>query len=315
MNASLALSKRRKNKIKNSSSERVYSTVCTVLCTVWALLCLYPMLYCLIISVTPGKIMDANNGVVLWFPLTWSWAGYKQILLGQNYIWTSMIVTVLRTVCASALHLLVCTLAGYAISRKGLPGRKPYMIFMMITVLFGAGLIPGYLNIQELGLLNSFWVMVIPGAFSAYDTLIFKQFFEGIPSEIEEAAQVDGVSELQLFARIIVPLSKPVVAAIGLFTVIGNWTAWFDAYLYISPAYSNLWPLQTYVTLSFNNLSANSNSAVASMLEELNNAGLGVSELSVKMALTVIAIIPVLLIYPFFQKYFSQGVYLGAVKG
>ena len=186
---------------------------------------------------------------------------------------------------------------------------------MMITVLFGAGLIPGYLNIQELGLLNSFWVMVIPGAFSAYDTLIFKQFFEGIPSEIEEAAQVDGVSELQLFARIIVPLSKPVVAAIGLFTVIGNWTAWFDAYLYISPAYSNLWPLQTYVTLSFNNLSANSNSAVASMLEELNNAGLGVSELSVKMALTVIAIIPVLLIYPFFQKYFSQGVYLGAVKG
>lgn len=314
MSAFSGVFKKRKNKIRKTFAERMYIFFCTFICTLVALLCLYPMLYCFFVSITPGKIFDENNGIILWFPRQWSFAGYKQILMGQSYIWHSLLITFFRTVAASFLHILICTLTGYAISRKKLPGRKAYMIFMMITVLFGVGLIPGYLNIQEIGLLNSFWVMVIPGAFGAYDALIFKQFFEAIPSEIEEAAEVDGASELQLFLIIILPMSKPVLAAVGLFTVIGNWTAWFDAYLYISPMNSNLWPLQTYVTLTFNNISSGANSAVQSMLEEMNKAGLGVSELSTKMALTIIAIVPILCIYPFFQKYFSRGVYLGAVK-
>ena len=290
------------NKIRKSRSERFYIGFCVIICTLFAVICFYPMLYTFIISITPGKIYDEKAGIILWFPAKWSWVGYRQMLTGQTYVFTALKITVFRTVIASILHVLVCSLTGYALSRKGLPGKKTFMLFMLVTMLFGAGLIPGYLNIQELGLLNSFWVMILPGMFSAFDSLIFKQFFEGIPDEIEEAATMDGVSELQLFGMIILPLSKSVIAAIGLFTVIGNWTAWFDAYLYISPAHSDLWPLQTFVMLTFNNLSAASNSSVMDMLAEVNKAGLGVTEMATKMALTIMSMVPILIMYPFFQK-------------
>ena len=301
--------------MRKSKSEKVYCGFCIGICVFVALISLYPLLYTLFMSITTGKELDANGGYVLFFPKKPVLTAYQQIFMSSSYVWHSLWITFCRTVVATFATITVCSLTGYALSRPGLPGKRPYMIVMLIPMLFSGGLIPGYLNIQELGLLNNFWVMVLPGVFSAYNVLIFKQFFEGIPRELEEAAEVDGTSEVRLFWQIVLPMSKPVMSAIGLFTVVGNWNTWFDAFLYIQPSYSNLWPLQTYITLMFNNIGGTTNADIADWIQQVNEAGLGISEMTYKMALTIVSIIPVLVIYPFFQKYFTRGVYLGAVKG
>lgn len=301
--------------MRKSKSEKIYCGFCIGVCVFIALISLYPLLYTLFMSITTGKELDANGGYVLFFPKRPVLTAYQQIFMSSSYVWHSLWITFCRTVVATFATITVCSLTGYALSRPGLPGRRPYMIVMLIPMLFSGGLIPGYLNIQELGLLNNFWVMVLPGVFSAYNVLIFKQFFEGIPRELEEAAEVDGTSEVRLFWQIVLPMSKPVMSAIGLFTVVGNWNTWFDAFLYIQPSYSNLWPLQTYITLMFNNIGGTTNADIADWIQQINEAGLGISEMTYKMALTIVSIIPVLVIYPFFQKYFTRGVYLGAVKG
>ena len=301
--------------MKLTRSEKAYRAVCIAMCTFTALISLYPLLYTLFMSFASSQELAAKGGYMAWFPSKPTTLAYRKILNGSTFVLPSIKITAIRTVVGSLLHLLVCSLTGYALSRKELPGRKQYITFMLITILFSGGLIPGYVAISSMGLLNSFWVMVIPGMFSAFDVLIFKQFFEDIPQEMEEAAIVDGVTELQLFFMIIFPLSKPVMASIGLFTVVGHWNSWFDAFLYINQQHSYLWPLQTYVMIVFNNLNNLNNPELTKLMQEASATGAGVTDMSTKMALTIVAILPVLCIYPFFQKYFNRGVYLGAVKG
>ena len=163
-----------------------------------------------------------------------------------------------------------------------------------------------YLTITGLGLKNSFWVMILPGGLNCMQALVFKQFFEGIPREIEEAAQVDGINEFDLMVKIILPMSKPVFASIALFLMVGRWNAWFDALIYIDTDYSRLWPLQMWTMSVFNNL-AN--------LDPSESTDVNVMDTTARMALTIITMFPVLVTYPFFQKYFTKGVYMGAVKG
>ena len=179
----------------------------------------------------------------------------------------------------------------------------------MFTIFFSGGLIPNYLVIKELNLLNNFWSMILPNIVSAWNILIFKQFFMGLPKEIEEAATIDGIGELGLFTKIVLPLSTPVVASIGLFTMVGHWNNWFDVMIYIDQAHSELWTLQYYIMINFNNLSQIDSSKV-----EIGVGG-GVNQVTQRMALTIVGFLPILCIYPFFQKFFKDGVYLGAVKG
>jgi len=301
--------------MKLTRAEKSYRSLCISMCTLTALLCLYPLLYTVFMSFASSQELAANGGYMAWFPTKPTLMAYKKVLSGSTFVWSAIKITLVRTVLGTLLHVLVCSLTGYALSRQELPGRKQYITFMLVTILFSGGLIPGYVAISSMGLLNSFWVMVIPSMFSAFDVLIFKQFFEEIPREMEEAAIVDGASEIRLFFNIIFPLSKPVMAAIGLFTVVGHWNSWFDAFLYINQQNSHLWPLQTYVMIVFNNLNNLTNPELNKLIQEASQTGTGVTDMSTKMALTIIAVLPVLLIYPFFQKYFNRGVYLGAVKG
>lgn len=179
---------------------------------------------------------------------------------------------------------------------------------MLFTIFFSGGLIPNYLVIKELNLLNNFWALILPNIVSAWNILIFKQFFLGIPAEIQEAATVDGIGEMRLFTSIILPLSTPVVASIGLFTMVAHWNNWFDVMIYIDQAHSALWTLQYYIMINFNNLAQIDSSVI-------EITGGGVTQETLRMALTITGFLPILCIYPFFQKFFKDGVYLGAVKG
>lgn len=304
--------------MKKTTGEKIYSWICIIVSTIIALLCLYPLLYCFFVSITTAGEIAANNGYVTWFPKTPSLIAYKKVLSNNTFFGQALFITLSRTILGTLLSISVQALAGYALSRPDLPGRKAYMMIMLVPILFSGGLIPTYLVMQSLGFIDSFWVMVIPSIFNAYNVLIFKQFFEGIPRELEEAAVVDGISEIRLLTDIILPMSKPVLASIGLFTVVGHWNSWFDAFIYIGQNHANKWPLQTYIMQMFNNMHNLTNPEIIQMVNQLNQAGLtgaDVPETGTRMALTILAIVPILVIYPFFQKYFTSGVYLGAVKG
>lgn len=183
---------------------------------------------------------------------------------------------------------------------------------LIFCILFNGGLIPTYVVIDGLGLTNNIWVYILPNVINVWNVIVIKQFFEGLPKEIEEAANIDGANEWNVFLKVILPMSKPVMAAIGLFTMVGQWNSWFDAYLY-APQMSEIWPLQYYIQISFNNLNQ-INQGNIEKIEAIIGID-NVDDMTVKMALTVIGCLPVLIVYPFFQKYFAKGVYLGSVKG
>jgi ABC-type glycerol-3-phosphate transport system permease component len=236
-----------------------------------------------------------------------------KVLTSGSHILQAIGVSIFRTTAGTVLGVFLCSLFAYALSRKNIPGKKYVMYLLIFIILFNGGLIPTYLAIKQVNLLDNIWVYVIPNLINAWNVIIIKQSMENIPKEVEESAQLDGVNDLRNFSSIILPMSKPVLAAMAIFTLVGQWNSWFDAMLYISPARSGLWPLQYYATISLNNL----NQINAGDLGDLGSIlGIeGMNNMSIKMALTIITCLPVLLTYPFFQKYFTKGVYLGAVKG
>ena len=296
--------------MKLSKGEKIYKAICFIVCTLIALLCVYPLLYTLFLSFCSEQEWVDRSGMLLWFPSHPTAYGYIKIFASGSRIIRALGISVLRTVLGTILSLIITSITAFVLSRKDLPGKKPFLYLVLFTILFSGGLIPGYLTIQGLGLVNNFWVLVIPGIFSSWNMLIFKQFFENIPYEIEESAEIDGISNLGMFFRIILPMSKPVFAAIGLFTVVGLWNSWFDAWIYLDTAHNYLWPLQLFTRVAFDS-SAQLNE---SGLDFLISGSSSVNSTSMRMALTIVSMIPILAIYPFFQKYFSSGVYMGAVK-
>ena len=291
--------------------ENLYQVICTGVCLIVALLCLYPLLYTLVVSfASPSDILYQ---FVIPIPTRVSLYAYIQVFTVSSFLGRAIAVSVFRTVVGTVLSVFVCAMLSYAIARKNIPGKKYFMYLMIFLILFNGGLLPTYLVIRGVGLLDNIWVYVFPNIINAWNVIIVKQSMEGIPAEVEESAMLDGVNDLQNFLWVVLPMSKPVIAAISIFTLVFQWNSWYDAMLYVSPASSKLWPLQYYATISLNNLN------------QINNADLGnlegimgiqdVDNMSIKMALTVITTLPILCVYPFFQKYFTKGVYLGAVKG
>ena len=293
-----------------SKGDKAYQIVCIVLATMLMLCCLYPLLYCFFVSVCSEEEWTARDGLLLFLPSSPTFAAYFKIFGVGSYVLRSLGMALLRTIVGTMSSVLITAVVGYVLSRKDLPGKTAYTYLLLFVLFFSVGLIPTYVVIQQLNLLNSFWVMILPNLINAWNVLVFKQFFLAIPSEIEEAAQVDGTSEIQLFVQIILPMSTAVFASIGLFTMVFHWNAWFDVMIYISQQHSDLWTLQYYIMINFNNLAQ----IDSSVLPDWSEGG-EVSALSTRMALTIVGFLPMLCIYPFFQKYFNSGVYLGAVKG
>ncbi|MFF2479994.1 carbohydrate ABC transporter permease [Paenibacillus sp. NPDC058071] len=268
-------------------------------------LTLYPVWYVVVNSFNDGN--DAMLGNIYWWPRVFSLDSYKAVF-NSNGIMLAMGVTVAKTVIGTAVHVFFTAMVAYALSNKELLGRKLYMTLGTITLFFGGGLIPSYLLIRDLGLLDSFWVYILPAAFSFYDLIIFMSFFREIPNGLEEAAQIDGANEFKIFWKVIIPVSMPVVATIALFHGVYQWNDYFAGVIYINN--SNLQPIQTFLYRIV--AESSSNQMVSAMAGSIQKS---VTSQSVKLATMVVTTLPIVLVYPFLQKYFVKGMMIGSIKG
>ncbi|MEV0394430.1 carbohydrate ABC transporter permease [Polymorphospora rubra] len=253
-------------------------------------------------SLADQEQITAAGGYVLW-PTNPSFDAYAAIFRG-GVVTRATLVSIGITLVGSALSVAVVALLAYSLSRPGTWGHRPILIMVLLTMLFNAGMIPNYLLIKELGLIDSYWALILPGLTSAFQVIIMRAFFMEVPKEIVDAARIDGASELQILTRIMLPLSKAVIAVIGLFNAVAYWSAFFNAVLYINS--TEKWPLQlvlrTYVV---------DNTQIGTDLP----GEVVPPQQSLQMAILVVSLIPICMVYPFLQRHFAKGVVIGAVKG
>lgn len=265
----------------------------------------YPLWFVIIASFS--NPIDITNGEVWFLPKKWDLGGYRE-LFKQKQIWTSYLNTIIYTFVGTFIALAVNIPAGYAMSRRDLVGRKWINIFYLVPMFVGGGLIPTYFIVKWFGLLDSFWVMVLPFSVSTYNIIVAKTFFRSsLPESLWDAAQIDGCGTLRYFFQFALPLSKSVLAVIGLWTAVGLWNSWFNALIYLNK--ESLQPLQLLLRrILISNLSL-LGAATGSMAQELRR----LSDM-MKYAAIVISTLPIMCLYPFLQKYFNKGVMIGAIK-
>lgn len=245
-----------------------------------------------------------------WYPKSIDLSSYKVILKYKD-VWVGYANTILRTVLGTFLSLLVTAMASYPLTKKDFPGNRLLTFLLLFTMLFSGGLIPSYLLItQRLHLTNSIWALILPGLVSAYNVFIMRNFFLSVPDSLEESARMDGAGYFRIFWQIIMPLSKPVLVTVGLWIAVGHWQAWYDNLLYLQKP--DQWGLQMILReLLVSNQQTNIYQAVKSTFGSTG----AVDERQLKSAIIVVSILPMIVIYPFLQKFMNKGIILGAVKG
>ena len=266
------------------------------------LVMLYPFTYVIFASLTaPGGTL--HFGLI---PSDWTLDAYRSVLSGR-IIPRALMVSIGITAVGTVLSVAVTTMLAYGLTRtKEIPGSKGVLYLVLFTMLFGAGLIPNFILVKELGLLNSYWSLILPTLLSAFNMLVVRNFFMQIPQELIDSARIDGASDFQVFLKIMLPLSKAVIAVIALFYAVGYWNNFFSALIYIQD--TSKWPIQLVL-----NTYAVQGSPI-SQIENPNAAG-SVTPQAIQMAIVVLATLPILCIYPFAQRFFTKGVLTGAIKG
>jgi putative aldouronate transport system permease protein len=294
--------------MKLSTEDRIYQTLIYVVVTLLLLAAVFPLFYVVSTSFVSEKEWFDSGGRII-IPSKPTLAAYRNLFRESTMFVRAFMVSIARTLLGTSLTIFFSMCLGYVLSRKKLPFKKPLLIMTLITILFGGGLIPTFLVVNSVKILDTIWAMVIPGLVDSWAVLIFRQFFMNTPESIEESARIDGAGEISIMWVIVVPLSLAVIAALTLFTAVGHWNSWFDAAIYIKSA--ALKPFQLLMRDLFINTNMNVNFQGASRNVDLNAT---ISPYSQRMAITVVGTIPILCIYPFLQKYFIKGVYMGAVK-
>lgn len=283
------------------------------LLTLFAFSMIYPFIYVLVYSLNDGK--DSMMGALYFFPRKFTLDNYAQVF-DNPQIWQAYKITILRTLLGTVLSVLLSTLMAYALAKKTLPGRTFFTFYIFLPTIFSAGFIPYFITLQKLHLINNFWVYVIPFLFNFMHIVIIRTFIQGIPEELEEAARIDGLGDFQIFMRIILPLSGPVLATISLFVGVMHWNDWFTGTYYVSN--KSLMPVQTLLQQMLTEAEALSSSmqrAAQQGGQTVNVSAAGATPESLRMALLVITVFPILCIYPFLQRYFVKGTMIGSVKG
>ncbi len=270
---------------------------------------IYPFYWVAVYSISDGKAVVANP--INFLPIKPTLMNYKAVFANKA-IMNAFFISVGRTVIGAISHLMVVGLAAYALSKKDLVFRKGFLIFFVITMYFSGGLLPFYVLIVKLNLDNKFLVYILPMLFNGFNMLILKVFFEQLPASLEESAKLDGAGDLTIFTRLVVPLSSPVIATILLFIGVDHWNAWFDAFLFVTK--TTLYPLQT---LLHKIILESQTSTMFDIMKQSfgNTATKSVTGEAVKMTTVMVATVPILVVYPFLQKYFTKGIMIGAVKG
>ncbi len=294
----------RSNRIKMSKEELIYQIVISTILILVLICCVIPFLYVVGMSFTSeGEMIDRNYFVII---------PRKPIVAAYNYLinYTGFLgglkISLIRTVLGVIAALALSVPLGYALAQEGLPFKKGFMLFFIVTMIISGGLIPTYMLMNKLHLLNSFWVYIVPGFANTYAILVVKLFVEGIPRDLLESADLDGANEIQKMMKIALPLLKPTICALGLFAAVTHWNDWFNTAVYIRE--SKLYTAQYIVRNLLNqNTSADMMSSISVYAKMTSR--------SMKMASVVVGVIPILCVYPFLQKYFVSGMYTGSVKG
>lgn len=296
---------KKKSKI-NYKQDRIYYIVCYTIITLLTLIVLYPVIY--VISTSFSSADRVVQGDVWLLPVDFNLQGYK-IILGYKNIWIGYLNTIFYTVVGTLINLAVTLMCAYPMARKTLRGRGPIMFFFSFTMLFSAGTIPYYILMNSLGLLNTRWVLLLPGAMSVYNMIVCRTFIQtNVPDEMLEASQIDGCNDIHFFFRMVLPLSKSIIAVLALWYGVGHWNSYFDAFLYLRD--NNLYPLQLFLRELL--IQSQQISEVTETLEEMQNMDIYVV---LKYCIIVVSTAPLCCIYPFIQKYFQKGVLVGSVKG
>lgn len=294
--------------MKTSKSRKLFLVLNATFLIIFAIICIVPFLNLLAISLSSSSSVDA--GLVGLIPVERNLEAYK-FLLQKKEFWNAFRFSVVRVVLGTSFSLLVTILAAYPISRdnKTFKGRGIYVIIFIATMFFSGGLVPTYILITRLGLINSIWALILPTALNAWNMVILVNFFRQVPNEMIESATIDGAGHYTILFKIILPVSLPAIATVALFIAVNHWNSWFDGIIYMKP--SNF-PLQSYIYNMINevNTLAQSGNLSAAELERLA----ALPGKTLRSAQIFIAMLPIMLVYPFCQKFFLKGLVLGSVK-
>jgi len=292
---------------QKSMSERLVDIINIILLGLLALMMLFPFYYIFTISFTSYEEYKLSE-LILW-PNRWVTDAYTYILNSKEFI-HSIGVTIYVTVVGSLANIILTATMAYAITRN-IWGQKAFLFLVLFTFIFNAGMIPTYLIVKATGLINSYWALIIPGAINSFNLIVIRQFILSIPGELNEAALIDGANDLQIFTKIVLPLSKPALAAFGLFYAVGHWNTYFNAILYLNEP--SKWTVQV-ILRQIVILNDTTNSLASAARDAARSGHLPPGE-TIGMAAILLATLPILVVYPFLQKHFAKGVMLGSVKG
>jgi putative aldouronate transport system permease protein len=280
--------------------DRIVNTVVVFILGLTALAAILPLMYVVSVSITPFSEVLKNGGFIL-IPKSITFSAYRE-LFSETNISKAFVVTVFITVVGTLVNLVLTSLMAYPLSRRNLPGRSFFLLMVVFTMLFSGGIIPTYLVVKAMGLLDSVWSMILPNAVWSFNVLIMKSFFESLPEELFESARMDGAKEFRILWQIVLPLSVPSMLTIGLFYMVGHWNEFFQAIMYVTDR--SLFPLQVVIR------------EILMMTQQpLENVENMLPTETMQMAAVVTASLPIILVYPFIQKHFTKGMLLGSVKG
>lgn len=298
--------------MRRSKGEKVFSVFNVFFFIVFAFVCVYPFYYLIINSLSNNAASAAGD--VNWVPQGIHFENYKAVF-ALDGLSRSALVSVGRTVIGTALTVIASAFLGFMFTQERMWHRKFWYRFVVITMYFNAGLIPMFITMKNLGLTNNFWVYVLPAIVQPFNIILVKTFIESIPRSLQEAAEVDGANVLTVFFRIVLPMCTPILATVAIFSAVGQWNSYQDTLLYMTDR--NLWSLQYLLYSYINQANALAASVKAGAGTAMNVAALATQQTptSIRMTVSVIVVLPILFVYPFFQRFFVKGMMLGAVKG
>ncbi|NQX59354.1 carbohydrate ABC transporter permease [Paenibacillus qinlingensis] len=283
-------------------SDAIFMTIVYVSLILLTIITLLPFMQVVTLSMSPAQVINSYG--FHFIPTQFDFSGYKQVM-NNSLIWTAYGNTIMRTILATVLTVSLTFLGAYPLSKKTLPHRTFWTGFVVLTMFFSGGLIPSYILVKNLGLMNSMWALILPGAVSTFLLLIVRNFVHEIPEALEESAKMDGANDVTILIKIILPLSLPVLATVSLYTAVYHWNAWFDSMLYIQTEKKQVLQLILRKIILDGELSA----------AGTESSQMVVNTQTMKMATLVVSILPILCVYPFVQKYFVRGTLIGSIKG
>lgn len=294
-------------KIKEGPARKTFTVINVLVLSILSLSCILPIMHILSLSLSSSSA--ASAGRVGFLPVDFNLAAYNYLITKRDFF-NSVNISLVRVLLGTLLNMFLIIITAYPLSKSGLNFRfrNHYMIFFAITMFIGGGMIPTYMVIRNLHLLDKIWVLILPGAVNVWSIIIMMNFIRGLPPALEEAARVDGAGHWRILFQIIVPVSLPSIASLLLFTIIGHWNSWFDGMLYMNNP--NNYPMATYLATQIMSNNQNMTNMTTEQLAILSQ----LSEKTVRSAQLFISIVPILILYPFLQRYFIKGIVVGSVK-